>query len=113
MKPSLKACAVAGAYIVAFLVASAAVGIRLAFTRGPVAQASSGMYAFSDALVFVVVFGVIALVPTGVALFFLRSYRPFWTVLSVLGLGVGVTGLAAATLFAITRHAAPPAIATW
>jgi hypothetical protein len=113
MKPFLKVGVVAGGYMAALIVASAAVGIRLASTSGPDAQASSGMYAFGDALLFVAVFGVAALVPTGAALFFLRPYRHFWTVLSAFGLGIAVTGLAAAILFAIGRHAAPSPIATW
>lgn len=68
MKPFLKSGVVAVGYIAAFLIASAAVGVRLANTSGPDAQASSGMYAFGDALLFVAVFGVAALVPTGAAL---------------------------------------------
>src|SRR6267142_196801 len=69
MKPILKVGVVAVGYLAALLVASAAVAIRLAHTSGPDAQASSGMYAFGDALLFVVVFGVAALVPSGAALF--------------------------------------------
>jgi hypothetical protein len=113
MKASLKIGVVAGGYIAAFLVASAAVGIRLASTSGPDAQASSGMYAFGDALLFGAVFGVSALVPTGAALFFLRPYHHFWTVLSALGLAVAVTGVTAAILFAIGRHATLSPLATW
>jgi hypothetical protein len=113
MKPFLRVGVLAGGYIAAFLLAFAAVGVRLVSTSGPDAQASSGMYAFGDALLFVSVFSVAALVPTAAALFFLRPYRRFWTVLSAFGLGVAVTGLAAAALFALGRHAAPSPIATW
>jgi len=107
MKPFPRVAVLAGGYIVAFLMASAAVAIRVANTSGPDAQASSGMYAFGDALLFVAVFGVSALVPTAAALFFLRPYRHFWTVLSALGLAVAVTGVMAAILFAVGRHARP------
>jgi hypothetical protein len=93
--------------------ASAAVAIRVATTSGPDAQASSGMYAFGDALLFVAVFGVCALVPTGAALFFLRPYRYFWTALSALGLAVAVTGVTAAILFAVGRYATHSPLATW
>ena len=103
---------VAGGYIAAFLIASAAVAVRVANTRGPEAQASSGMYAAGDAFLFVAVFGVSALVPTGAALFFLRPYRHVWTVLSALGLAVAVTGVSAAILFAVGRHAGPSPLAT-
>ena len=111
MNASLKVGVVVGGYVAAFLVTSAAVGIRLANTSGPDAQASSGMYAAGDALLFAAGFGVAALVPTGAALFFLRPYRRFWTVLSTFSLGVAVTGLAAVALFAIGRYAAPSSIA--
>src|SRR4030095_1382513 len=100
MKPSLKVSVIAGGYIAALLMAFAAVALHIATTSGPDAQASSGMYAFGDALLFVAVFAACALVPTGAALFFLRPYRHFWTVLSALGLAVAVTGVTAAILFA-------------
>jgi len=113
MKGSFKVGVVAIGYIVAILIAAAAVAIRVANTSGPDAQASSGMYAFGDALLFVAVFGISALVPTAAALFFLRPYRRFWTLLSAVGLAVAVTGVTAATLFEVGRHAAPSALATW
>ena len=94
MKPSRRVGVVAAGYLAAFLVACAAVGVRLATRSGPDAQASSGMYAFGDALLFTGVFGVLALLPTGAALFFLRPYRRFWVALSALGLGAAMTGLA-------------------
>lgn len=105
---------VAAGYVAAFLLASAVVAIRVANTSGPDAQAASGMYAAGDAMLFVAVFGIVALVPTGVALVFLRPYRRFWGVLSAVGLAVAVTGLAAVALFAIGRHVpAPSPLATW
>jgi hypothetical protein len=99
-------------YLAAVLVASAAVGVRLVTTRGPDTQSSSGMYAFGDALLFVGVFGVVALVPTGAALVFLRPYRHFWTAVSALGVAVALTGLAAAVVFAVGRHAAASSLLT-
>jgi hypothetical protein len=113
MKSLVKIALVAGGFVAAFLLASAVVAIRVATTSGPDAQASSGMYAFGDAVLFVAVLGVSALVPTGAALFFLRSYRPFWTGLSALGLAVAVTGITAAILFAVGRHATASPLATW
>ena len=53
MKPFVKIAVVAGGYLAAFLMASAVVAIHFATTSGPNAQASSGMYAFGDALLFV------------------------------------------------------------
>ena len=112
-KTAQQAAVVAVGYIAAFLIASAAVAIRVANTSGPDTQASSGMYAFGDSFLFVAVFGVSGLVPTGAALFFLRPYRHFWNALSTLGLAVAITGVTAAILFAIGRHATPSPLATW
>ncbi len=113
MKSSLKVTLVAGGYVAAFLAASAVVAIRMA-TSGPDAQAAGGMYAFGDSIVFVAVFAALALLPTGAALYFLRPYRRFWIVLSLLCLAVAVTGLTAAILFAVGRHAMPPSpLAMW
>jgi len=111
MRPLVKVGAVAVGYVAALLVASAAVAVRLASTSGPDAQAASGMYAAGDAFLFVAVCSVAALVPTGAALFFLRPYRPFWTVLSAVGLCVAGTGVTAAALHVIGRAAAPSPLA--
>ena len=58
-------------YMVACLIASGVVYVWELFTQGPIAQASSGMYAFGDLLLFIGVFGVLALIPTGVAIYYL------------------------------------------
>ena len=68
-----KVALVGGGYVAAALIAVAAVAIAGADTSSPDAQASSGMSAFGDALLFVAVFGVCALVPTAAALIFLRA----------------------------------------
>ncbi|HSY52153.1 MAG TPA: hypothetical protein VLC46_25355 [Thermoanaerobaculia bacterium] len=107
MKTSLKVTVVAGGYVAAFVAASAAVAIRMASNRGD-PQASGGMFAFGDSIVFIAVFGVLALVPTAGALYFLRPYQRFWEVLSRLCLAVAVTGLTAVILFAAGSHAMPP-----
>jgi hypothetical protein len=46
------------------------------------------LFAFGDDLLFLGVFGVAAVVPSGAALFFLRPYRTFWLGLSVAALVV-------------------------
>jgi hypothetical protein len=71
------------------------------------------MFAFGDSVLFVAVFGVLALVPTGGALYFLRPYQRFWIVLSRLCLAVAVTGLTAVILFAAGRHATTSPLAMW
>jgi hypothetical protein len=73
MKPVLKVAIVAGGYLLAFLMACAAVALHAALLSEPGAQASAGMSAFGDLILFVAVFGAIALLPTGAAVFFLLS----------------------------------------
>ena len=104
---------VIGGYLVALLIASAAVAVRMAFTNGPDAQASSGMYAFGDAVVFLGIFGLCALIPTGAALLFLRSCLSFWKVVSVLGVAMAATGITAAIVFAVGRTATTGPLAAW
>jgi len=58
---------VIGGYVAACFLASGVVYVWELFTQGPIAQASSGMYAFGDLLLFIVIFGVLALIPTGLA----------------------------------------------
>ena len=109
MKALLK---VAGGFAAAWIAASATVAFRVARMDASAAQASSGMYAFGDSLLFLAVFGVVALVPSGLALSLLRDHGRVWAVISALGLAIAVTGVAAATLFAVSRHAPPSTLAT-
>ncbi len=60
-----------GGYVAACLIASGVVYVWGLFTQSPAAQASSGMYAFGDLLLFIGIFGVAALIPTGLAVYFL------------------------------------------
>jgi hypothetical protein len=75
MKPVLKIVIVAGGYLLAFLLACAAVALHLALTGESGAQASGGMAAFGDLVLFVAVFGAVALVPTGLAFYFLLAKK--------------------------------------
>lgn len=103
---------VAAGYVAAFVIASAVVAVRIAATSGPAAQASSGMYAAGDAMVFIAVLSICALVPTAGLLVTLRPYRRFWTVLATLVVAMAISGLAAAALFAVGRHATGSPLAT-
>jgi hypothetical protein len=92
---------VIGGYAASWFVASAAVYVRLLHTQDAEAQASAGMHAFGDLLLFVFVFGVVALFPTGLALYYLRPHAKFWTVFSVGSLAFSLTGLCAALVIAL------------
>jgi hypothetical protein len=107
MRTSVKVVLVAFGYVGAFLVAAGVVALHAAWTNGPDRQAYSGMYAFGDSFLFLGVFGVAAVPPTGTALFYLRPYRPFWRVISTLAAVIALTGVAA-TIVYLTSHTADP-----
>ena len=72
-----KLALVISGYVLAWLVASGAVYMNQLFTQNAAAQASAGMYAFGDLILFVGIFGFLALFPTGLAIYFL--FRKFLT----------------------------------
>jgi hypothetical protein len=90
-------------YGAALIVASVGLVIRLRAEQGPEAQASSGMYAFGDLLFFLAVFGTLSLIPTGLALWFLRSHRRFWNILSAGTLVFATTGVVAVALYTLAN----------
>jgi hypothetical protein len=108
MKGLVKSAAVLAGYLIAGFVACAAVAVRISHTNGPDAQASAGMYAFGDGLLFLAVFGTLALLPTGMALFFLRPYRLFWPLLSLGTLALAATGLAATMVYVWASYQTAP-----
>ena len=93
MRPLVKVGLVVVGYVAAVMVAVAVVTIYVAATSGPDRQTYGVMYGFGDDLLFLAVFGVAAVPATGAALFFLRPYRSFWLVFSVVALGIATTGL--------------------
>ena len=90
MKCLVKCGAVLAGYMIAVIAASAAVAVRVANTQGLDAQASAGMYAFGDLILFLGVFGILELFPTGLALYFLRRFERFWTVFSAAALVIAI-----------------------
>ena len=114
MRNSAKLALVAAGYVGAFLAALAIVALYVAATSGPDRQASGGMYAFGDSLLFLGVFGVAAVPATGAGLFFLRPYAAFWRVLAGVAVAIAVTGLAALGVCVAARAAdAGPALHSW
>jgi len=98
MRPWAKVGVVCLGLVAAFVLACLAVFLRALAIQGPDVQASSGMHAFGDLLFGVAVFGLLALVPFGLALYWLRPVARFWSVLAgaaVLSALSGVLALAA------------------
>ena len=75
MKPLIKVVIVLGGYLLAVIAARAAVALNMARLRALPDPPSDGMSAFGDLVLFVFVFGVLALLPTGAALFFLLAKK--------------------------------------
>jgi hypothetical protein len=109
LRPRTKVALVGLGYIGALAIAFAAVSLYIAVTNGPDRQTYAAMFAFGDSLLFLAVFGVAALVPTGAGFFFLRPYRPFWRVLSVGAVVIATTGVAAFFRFLAARGIGPHA----
>jgi len=104
LTPVAKAGIVVGGYAAAFLFAVSVVWFYVSLTSGPDKDASSGMYACGDSLLFIAVFGIVSIIPTGLALFFLRQYRGFWLAYSVVALLVASTSLATVVITLLEAH---------
>jgi hypothetical protein len=95
MKPVSRVGIVVAGYVAAVLIALLVVRIYIGLTSGPSRDASSGMFAFGDMIAFLATFGLAAVLPTGAALYFLRSRPGFWVPLGVIALIVAATSLGA------------------
>lgn len=63
-----------GGYLAALVFALLIVTALVSITRGPDLDVLSGMHAFSDGLLFIVVFAIASIIPTGLALYSLRAF---------------------------------------
>ena len=93
-RPS-KIALLAGGYLLALVVAMAVVRVYIAVTDTPDRQASSGMHAFGDSILFLGVFALASVPATCTGLYFLRPFHAFWKVLAACALVIAATGLAA------------------
>lgn len=84
---------VIGGYVIAIMVAMSVLAAHVSVTSVPDRDASSGMHAFGDALLFIFVFGAASVAPTGLALYFLRAARLFWWFVCLVAFAVAMTGL--------------------
>lgn len=94
---------VAGGYLAALVAATLALLAYVQVTNGPDRDASSGMYAFADALLFLLVWAAGSVAPTTLMLYFLRRSIVPWRVFGSLGLAASVTGLLAVLHIAQTH----------
>jgi hypothetical protein len=84
--------AVLGGYLVAALVA--ALVVRIAYARVPDAEISHGMAAFGMALLYFLAFGGMAMVHSGLLIYWLRGRVRLW----LLALGAAVAAIASFAL---------------
>ena len=112
MKALAKVGLVGAGYVGAFALASAVVAVYIAATQGPDRRDYAAMFDFGDSLLFLGVFGLAAVLPTGAALFFLRPYRWFWRVLSIVAMVMAATAVAAFVVTLAWRGAGGRSVAS-
>jgi hypothetical protein len=95
VRPAAKLGIVVGSYVIALLVATAALAVYIYLTDSPDRDLSSGMYAFGDSLLFLAVLTVASLPATTAALYFLRPCRVFWIAVSVASVAYAATAIPA------------------
>ena len=107
--PLAKISLVCGGYVLALIAAWAISDIYDAVSPPDV---SSGMQAGADLIVFLAVFGFMAVIPTGAALWLLRPYPRFWSLMSISSLAFAAAGLAGLGLYILNPPSNSP-FAIW
>lgn len=98
---------VIGGYLLALVAGCGAMaGYQQRFSPADL-QAMGGMIAGGEMLFGGAVLALVALVPTALALWFLRRRRGLWSALSLAGLAFAALGLAAAVMVLATRGSGP------
>jgi len=106
LRSSAKVGIVVGGFALALVAAVGAVAVWQKFTQGPDSQASSGMYAFGDLLLGLGIFGLIAIVPFALGLYWLRPHAPFWRLLAGIAVMIALTGPLALAVNGALRESA-------
>ena len=104
MKTWTKVGWIAAGYFGALAFALAVVAVYIWAMDSPERQASSGMSAFSDSLLFLGVFGVASVPSTVATLVVLRSYNAFWPRLSIGAMALTATGVAALAVYFVSQN---------
>ena len=97
-------------YALAFAVSALAVAIYDRRFSPADNQAMGGMIAGGEMIYGTGVFVLASLVPTGLALWFVRRHRPTWSAFSTVCLTFAVAGLSAVVIMIATRGATRPGI---
>ncbi len=92
LSTSARSALVIGGYLAALIAAWVALISYVHITSGPDRNASSGMYAFADAMFFLSVLAAGSLAPTTLLLYFLRKSDALWRVFGSLVPAVAITG---------------------
>lgn len=92
LRPAAKAGIVVGGFAVALGISWLVMTLRQHLNA---ADPSQGMQSFGDLILGVAVFSVLATVPAGVGLYWLRPVTRFWNVLMAVALSCSLTGLLA------------------
>ena len=104
MRPIVKTAVVLAGYGAAL---AGGVAATYLYDRMLPRDVSDGMAAFASVQFGLLALGFLALVPTGLALWWLRPVKPFWRAMKALCLAGAATGPAALALFLITRQMEP------
>ena len=91
-------------YLLAFIIAAGVVALRVALTGGADREASGGMHAFGDLLLFLFAFGTASLVPTAASLFLMRRSALFWTISVIFALLVAAACLLSVAAWFLRLH---------
>jgi hypothetical protein len=110
MRAPAKIGLVLAGYVAAIGVAWVAVNAYIALTPSVDRHGAAGMTAFGDSLLFLAVFGVVAVPATIAGLYFLRPIAIAWRVLSAAAVASAATIVAAAGLYLAGRDAAPASV---
>jgi hypothetical protein len=97
----------------ALAIAFAVVAIYIATTSGTDRQQYAAMFDFGDSILFLAVFVIAAIPATAAALYFLRPYRFFWTMLATGAIVTAATGIAALFGYIFQRSASLNGLAGW
>ena len=89
LRPAAKVGIVLGGFVAALLAAVATMALRKSLN---VADPSQGMQAFGDVIMGGAVFSVLATLPAGCALYWLRPVTRFWNILVNVAIACSVTG---------------------